>query len=272
MNQKLMEAMEYMDQKYIDEAVAPKARVVSYKPLMRWGAIAACLVLVVSLCIGYMGGLNPQIQGTEPQLNAPEKEIVLPPVRKNEVGLFASSYGFSIEEALELADAVAWVRVGNWLGEANDIINRSFFEVEVVQCFKGEISNEFVLCHLGSSAGTFTNLPLPTYGNEFLLFLDETPSWMNTDAYEITYYNIGMYDTWMDVVKDEAGNVYVSAVMSIFGESITALAQDAKNLVNDVQLKKELETKAKVIDEIQCERVENTDYLFQLDALKEYLK
>ncbi len=228
----------------------------------RWVAIAACLVLVVGLCVGMVGVTH----------GGQQEEVVLPPVRYNDAGLFASTYGFSIEEALELADAVAWVRIGNWLGEANDKINRSFFAVEVVQCFKGEISNEFVLCQLGSSAGTFMHFPLPTHGNEFLLFLVKTPDWMSTDAYEITYHNIGMYETWMDVVKDEAGNAYVSAVMSRFGESIIAFAQDAKNLAYDVQLNKELEANAKLIDEFQCDRVSSTEYLFELETLKEYLK
>ncbi len=268
MNKKIMEAMEYMDEKYIGEALDARKKASSRKTLMRWRSIAACLVLVVGLCVGMLGGVPAQPQGSEPQLNHPQpsepaKEIVLPPTRYGEVQAQSSLYrGFTLEEGVEEADVVAWIRIGNWLGEDTDsLLTKTYFRAEVVECYKGNIPNNFVLKQYGSSAETTLGFPLFTYGNELLLFLNLS----ETDfTYGSCYYLIGDYATVIDIIKDENGVTYAS---DRIGYMTQDLSISTKNHSGDHALKSQLHTTAAEFDAIQGVMVNSSDYLFELSDI-----
>lgn len=130
---------------------------------------------------------------------------VLPPARTG-TGTMSMSLAvdYNFETAFEDVDAVARVKIGNWLGEDTELFS-TFYEATVLECFKGEIPEKFTLLQEGCSAVTQYLYPLFTAGNELLLFLNEA-----TDEYEYdsVYWIGGAHTTTVDVSYDEEGNRY----------------------------------------------------------------
>ncbi len=255
MNKKIMEAMEYMDEKYIGEALDARKKASSRKTLMRWGTIAACLVLVVGLCVGMLGGLP----------GGQQEKVVLPPTRYGAgQGNAMLARTYTIEQAVAEADAVAWVRVGNWIGERPD--DGTFFEAEVIRSFRGDMPEDFTLKQLGSSLYTLTGYPLFTSGNELLLFLNKADLAIDNEEYENCYIIMGAYSTVMDVTTDENGDAYVSDRYGMLGKTISA-----KNYGSSDQLKEELTAAAKVMDDIQSDFIVRARHVYALEELAEVL-
>ncbi len=259
MKRKMMEAMEYMDQKYINEALEYKEKKVAFKPLLRWGAVAACLVLVVTLVLGFMGGL--------PGTTANEA-IVLPPSRVGTVsdGKTLLAKGFTLQTALEEADAVAWIRIGNWLGEktGDNTLDTSYFEAEVVRCYKGDLGQSIVLEQLGSSKWTIKGYPLFTHGNELLVFLKEGTG----KNYDNCYWINGTYSTVMDVVTNDDGKVYVSDRLGMLGESISDYKINDQQISN---LKTALCDVLANVDSVQQSCVNESEYVFTMETIEDLL-
>ncbi len=258
MKRSIMEAMEYMDQKYIDEAVEYQKKTVGFKPFLKWGAVAACLVLVVSLVMGYLSGLPAAPQN---------HQIVLPPARYGQTSAKTSlARAYTLEEGVAEADAVAWIRVGNWLGEELDHpMGKTYFEAEVVECYKGELPASFVLKQYGSSKCTYKAFPLLTNGNELLLFLN----YSDTDtSFGGCYYILGGYGTVMDVVQDDNGKAHISVRIPFLGEE---LEKTKKNYSTDITLREGLAAKA-ANDEIQSRFISRSNYIFAIEEIEDILK
>ncbi len=126
-----------------------------------------------------------------------DKEVLQPAVRQAE-GSMKVDYvrSYDLLEAMEAADAIVWVRIGNWLGEAE---GHTRFEAEVVQCFKGGLSGTIKLQQMGTSICTVKGFPLFTWGNEKLLFLEKGSG---------GWYMLNDDQTGMDVVEAQDGKVY----------------------------------------------------------------
>ncbi len=253
MNLKIMEAMEYMDEKYIGEALEAEKKASNRKVLKRCGAIAACLVLVVSLCLGFLGG---------------KEEIVLPPTRYGKTQSSASlAKSYTLQEGVAEAEAVAWIRIGNWIGEntENHSIGRTYYEVEVVECYKGNLPETFTLKQYGSTKGTDKAFPLLTYGNELLLFLNKS----GDTGFGECYYILGSYGTVMDVALDSDGTAYVNArIDHIFSN----IAEATENYSRDSALMNELVTAVAEHDPIQSNYVVNSDFVVVLEDIEDILK
>ena len=167
-----------------------------------------------------------------PSGNAP----VLPPTRIGAVSMTVSLRKYhTFKEAVEDADAIAKICIGDWLGEDTDG-SQTFFEAEVLECFKGEIPKTFVLSQLGCSEYTLDSHPLFTSGNEFLVFLTEIPEDVFVDLnadYEM-YWITGSYIAILDVAYDDSGNRYYAATYwggtsKSFGESMDIPTNYMKN-------------------------------------------
>ena len=101
--------------------------------------------------------------------------VVRPPVRIGEAtGNASFNRLYSLTEAFEEADVVALVQVGNWLGENTDGFPYTYYEADALECYKGDIPAHFTLMQSGASTSTYEDYPLYTYGNQLLLFLDQT--------------------------------------------------------------------------------------------------
>ncbi len=264
MSKKIMEVMEYMDQKYIDEAVGAAPQKRSYKPVIRCAAVAACLVLVASLGFGYLGGW----------FAAPQEQIILPPTRYGAgVMGYSMTRSFTIEEAFEAADVVAWVRIGNWLGErsGDKTVHTTYYEAEIIKCYKGNPEESIVLEQLGSSAYTIPGYPLFINGNELLVFLigGEEREYYSTNysgtAYEYSYYINGSYTTVMDVVTNTDGMTYMVDRMGILSNNIQQLAIQ---LQTNVKLKSDLSAKLADVDAVQQAILSKADAIFTLETIE----
>lgn len=144
-----------------------------------------------------------------------QKSIVLPPVRIASATIHGYLYKrYTFESAFSEADAVARVKVGNWLKE--DLETQiTYYEAEVLQSFKGNMASKFIWLQDGCSKGTYKNYPLFTHGNELLVFLkgslDESPP---------EYWIMGAFTTLMDVAYDKSGARYYADPYGILGETI----------------------------------------------------
>ncbi len=248
----ILEGLDQIDQRYIDEAVQARKALSAKKYWVRWAAVAACLALIVAIGLLYR-----------------QEKAVLPPTRygqKTEKFLLAREYTF--EEAVEAADVVAWIRVGNWLGETtgDDTLDKTYFAAEVIQCFKGDPGKEIVLEQLGSSEATLPGYPLFTYGNELFVFLKyavPNPS----RPYENAYYINGSFSTVMDVSTNGDGKVYVADRHGMIGRSI----DPRLNLLHTAGLRDSLTKALSAVDPVQQSIVAATGYLFSLEDLKTLL-
>ncbi len=147
---------------------------------------------------------------------AANDSVVLPPSRTGKNICSASlEKRYTFETAFAEADAVARVKVGNWLYEDNEI-KSTYFDATVLQCFKGDMPETFVLKQDGSSELTMEGYPLFTYGEELLLFLNDGSDADN----KALYWIIGAFTTVMDVYYDAEGARYYTDSRGILGETM----------------------------------------------------
>lgn len=148
------------------------------------------------------------------ELEVMDEDIVLPPTRfgtDGEVqGSLAKSYTF--DSAFAEADAVAHIRVGNWLSEDTWL---TYYLATTVRSYKGDLPESFTLNQDGNSAYTVMGYPLFTHGNELFVFLKKDPQ-----GYEDGYWIIGAFTTLLDVAYDEAGELYYLDRYGILGETM----------------------------------------------------
>lgn len=206
---------------YVHEARFPTGTKAHRKPVSRWvkwAAAAACLCVVLA-----SAALWKTTAGKAP---------VLPPTRtgaSSASGSLARKYTF--ETAFADADAVACIRVGDWLGENTEILS-TYYEATVLECFKGDLSGTFTLIQDGCSVSTLKGYPLFTSGNEMLVFLKEATE-SDKEAtgldYDDLYWIIGSFTTLMDLVSDEDGNRYFGDRCGVLSETLHDLPNYAKN-------------------------------------------
>ena len=149
--------------------------------------------------------------------NAPEADIVLPPVRYSDGEVHASlDKEYTFEATFEEADAVAHIRVGNWLYEREDQ-GSTCFEAEIIDCYKGDITGSFVLKQDGYSNGTLKGYPLFTHGNELLLFMRKSE---DEGTGSICYWILGSFSTVLYASYDDSGNLYYLNPFKHFTEAL----------------------------------------------------
>lgn len=134
-----------------------------------------------------------------------------PPVRIGEaIGEASLLRSYSAAEAFQEADAVALVRVGDWLGEKTEGFPYTYYEADALECYKGDIPAHFTLMQSGASTSTYEDYPLYTYGNQLLLFLDQTQTdWGEAYIqYPGAYVNVCSFITMMYVADADDGSRY----------------------------------------------------------------
>ena len=171
-------------------------------------------------------------QGADMPAKSDDDSIVLPPSRVGE-GTFDSILAkrYTFETAFSEADAVARIKVGNWLYEDTES-DLTYYESTVLQCFKGDMPESFTLIQDGSSHEIMEGYPLFTYGNELLLFLNQ----VTEPGDESLYWIIGSFTTVIDVSYDNDGNRYYADSTGTLGESVNI----SSNYANQSDLAQEV--------------------------------
>lgn len=192
-----------------------------------------------------------------------ESEAVLPPVREGG-GESKVSFekGYTFESALEEADAVARIRVGNWIAEDNEA-RQTYYEAEVLECYKGEIPTNFTLLQDGCSLRTFKGYPLFISGNEMLLFLREA---VGLPQYDAPYWIIGAYTTLLDVVYDDGERYFVDRY-GVLGQSINVVS----NYANVASVADAVYTAAVESDPLMSNPVHSFPYIYSDDDMLKLL-
>lgn len=196
-----------------------------------------------------------------------KKEPVVPPVRT--AGKLLIDYSTSIEErmtdAVENADAVAYVRIGDWLGDTDD--SYAMYEFETVELIRGELPEGSVLLQDGSSTGTIPNFPLFTAGNELLLFLkkcgDYTKEHLNLP--NDSYFIGGSSYTVSDIVTLESGQKFLIPRESMFANGV--LPGVANSIAADIKLRESCLDELKRADEIWNDIPRSINYVCYLDKI-----
>lgn len=151
------------------------------------------------------------------------EDIVLPPTRIGTDGELPASLSerFTFDSAFSKADAVAHIRVGNWLAEDSQTMS-TYYCASTVQAYKGELPESFTLYQDGNASHTIKGYPLFTYGNELFVFLKKAEPNEGSDYnYEDGYWIIGSFSTFLDVVHDESGERYYMDRYGALGETMS---------------------------------------------------
>lgn len=116
--------------------------------------------------------------GTSGKEKDRDEKIILPPVRVGKTQARSSVLPVGdLDKLLERTDAVAYVRIGNWLGENLDE-GLTVFEAEAIHVLKGTLPKHFALLQWGCSEFTQLGNPLYTHGMEMLIFLTNNDPWI----------------------------------------------------------------------------------------------
>lgn len=127
------------------------------------------------------------------------EKIVYPPVRFVEDGISYNHGYFDLDYDIEQSVAIAHIRIGNWLYEVGDSGGGyTVYEATVLSCYKGSLPDKFPLSFDGNSKVNLENCPLPTYGNEFFVFLEHYKG--ENDEY---YYSMQNEFSCFDVIKKD---------------------------------------------------------------------
>jgi len=149
---------------------------------------------------------------------------VLPPVRigKGEIRCSVPVELYTFETAIEKADVIAHLRIGDWLGENE---HSTYYKATVVEQFTGEAIEEIILIQDGSSKSTHGRFPLFTYGNELLIFLKKG----SLPEYDNVYYSMGSFDTVLYAVTADSGDVY-------YYDRCNILSMSATGIINNIPM------------------------------------
>jgi len=142
--------------------------------------------------------------------------VVLPPSRigLNDNGKTIYATRYSLVSAIKEADAIAHVRIGNWIGE-DTIWGYTYFETKVIECYKGDLPENIILEQEGCSSWTIKGYPLYTAGDEWFLFLRRTYNDPINDHYSAfredgnTYHGLNDFLTVMIPIKDDFGEDFL---------------------------------------------------------------
>ena len=168
--------------------------------------IAACLMLLSGCALRP----EPKPEPTAVPTVEPTAEPVLPPVRNAGSATHYDIAYFDFESAYAKADIIALVRIGDWLGERNveNEIGLTYYSASVIEAYKGDAPEQFILCQDGNSLESVNGFTLFTYGDELLLYLHR---YSNPD-YEDMYYIVGAYVTAMYALPDASGELYLASL------------------------------------------------------------
>lgn len=182
----------------------------------RMAALAACLVLTVTATVALPAAFSDEsttdaVVSPAPDTDPESNQIVLPPVRVGTEGAMSGLLSADVE-TIELiypkAEAIARIRIGNWLDETKFY---SYFEAEVVELYSGTLPDSFILKQFASSRFTILGYPVFTHGTEFILFLVSEAS---TPEEGCQYPNDNTYAIWgghpsvFEVIETSSGESY----------------------------------------------------------------
>ncbi|MBR3297991.1 MAG: hypothetical protein IKI64_02185 [Clostridia bacterium] len=140
------------------------------KPLPWWAIVLGILVVfTIALAIATKG-----FSHAKPEEDKPIEIFSEPKVRiANSTRPSELIKNYSLEAFAKEADAIAWIRIGNWLGES-ETIGVSTFAAEVKEQIKGDLGgkgSKITVLQEGTSKATLENYPIFTGGNDLVLFL-----------------------------------------------------------------------------------------------------
>ncbi|MBQ4641920.1 MAG: hypothetical protein IJB47_04845 [Oscillospiraceae bacterium] len=183
--------------------------------------LMSLVILMMTVGCAALDGGTPTLPTDETSTQPTEDTPVLPPARWGN-GMYVSFSGqVSFEDALENADAIARIRIGDWLCEDTEGFE-SFFEAEVLECIKGELPQTFVLAQFGNSI--HSACLLFTYGNELFVFLER----LKIEPFEALFENTdfqmyatrGEYQSVFDVSYDKNGKRYYCDTYGAVGKGM----------------------------------------------------
>lgn len=149
-------------------------------------------------------------------ITPPKPQILLPPSRVGHGTVYptvVSKYK-TLEGMFSVCDAIAVVRIGNWLKE-NDSF--SYFEASVLTCLYGKLPDNIVVYQLGTSKNTIPGTVIASYGDELLMFLCSNEG---KGAFENSYFPAGVYFGSFDAILLGTEYVFVDRYSIILNSNL----------------------------------------------------
>ena len=207
------------------------------------------LILVLSSAL-FIGCANDEGDAKEA-----EKDIVLPPERKIQVSVTYSPQYATAETLINETVAIARIRVGNWIKEWSNVEGgggRSYFEAEVLEVYKGELSRNIIFIQDGSSLVMVNDIPFSTYGEEIIAFLYE---WDEPGVY------FGS-DSSIKVIHTPENSYVIDTYFSTAG-TLGSCKDEIKNHIDNSEIKNSI---------IEITKDKNLNYIYTLDDFAKFIK
>lgn len=260
-------------EKLADYAKAKHAYAPKLPVFRRLAVVAACLMLTVATVFALPLAFSREEATTTPAVTTPAPEgdkIVLPPVRVGQKGIhqgMISSDFSTVDQLYAYSDAIAHVRVGNWLEESEYY---TYFEAEVVELYSGTLPDHFILEQFASSGFTILGYPVFTYGNEYILFLKK-----DTDIPEDgchypnnnTYLSSGGHPSVLEVSTNSEGEQYFVDRFYFIETSRLSF----RNYYEDTSVATSVSTALYQRDSVGQKLSKNYEKIYAVDDLVDYI-
>lgn len=238
------------------------------KPLPWWAIILGILVVfTIALAIATNG-----FSYAKPEEDKPIEIFSEPKVRIADATRQADFVkNYSLESLTKEADAVAWIRIGNWLGES-ETLGVTTFSAEVKEQIKGDLGgkgNMITVVQDGTSKCTVENYPIFTGGNDVILFLKRAEEEIQTSAGKVYRIIDGSRSVFYTTLITKNSDRFAT---TLNGEWLTRMPDDIPNIASIDDTWKTVFAALAVNDKLWDSIVVDTRLVYSYDLIKAAIK
>ena len=236
-----------------------------YKPLKWWTIVLALLVLfAAALAIATKG-----FSHAKPEEDQPIEIFSEPKVRIADTTRTNDEYmkGYTLETFTKEADAVAWIRIGNWLGE-NTELGFSIFSAEVKEQIKGDLGGKgsmITVLQDGTSKCTVENYPIFTGGNDLILFLKKAEDEVQSSSGKVYRIVGGSKSVFYTTLLSKNSDRFATTLNE---EWLTRMPKDIPNIANIDDMWKTVFSALAVNDKLWNSITVNSRLVYSYDLIK----
>lgn len=237
-------------------------------PLPWWAIVLGILVLfTIALAIATNG-----FSHAKPDEDKPIEIFSEPKVRIAETTRQADFVkNYSLETLTKEADAVAWIRIGNWLGES-ETLGVTTFSAEVKEQIKGDLGgkgSKITVVQDGTSKCTVENYPIFTGGNDVILFLKRAEEEIQNSVGKVYRIIDGSRSVFYTTLITKDSERFATALNN---EWLTRMPDDIPNIASIDDMWKTVFAALAVNDKLWDSIMPETRLIYSYDLIKAAIK
>lgn len=240
----------------------------SSNPLPWWAIVLGILVLfTIALAIATNGFSHAKTDEDKPIEIFSEPKVRI--AEKTRQADFVKKY--SLESLTKEADAVAWIRIGNWIGES-ETLGVSTFSAEVKEEIKGDLGGKGTMITVvqeGTSKCTVENHPIFTGGNDVILFLKRAEDEIQTGSGKVYRIIDGSRSVFYTTLITRNSERFATTLNA---EWLTRMPNGIPNIANIDEMWKTVFAALAVNDKLWDSIVVDTRLVYSYDLIKAAIK